>query len=191
MGDVDRSPRILNHALSIANNTPYSVDLIGYRGNSMPASIKEDKRIRMRYLSTQLVDKLKQMPKALYLLYAFLRIIINIVQLLYVLLNERYEHILIQNPPCMPLFFVCYLVKKIRGNETKIIIDWHNYGYSIMRVNGVNKFVLFIAKFYEQKFGKAIGDYNLCVSKAMSVDLTNHFMLSNVTVLYDAATKKF
>lgn len=60
-----------------------------------------------------------------------------------------------------------------------------------MRVNGVNKFLLFFAKLYEQKLGKAIGDYNLCVSKAMSVDLTNHFMLDNVTVLYDAATKKF
>ena len=40
MGDVDRSPRMINHALSIANlTTSYSVDLVGYRGNSLPQAV--------------------------------------------------------------------------------------------------------------------------------------------------------
>ena len=37
MGDVDRSPRMINHALSVANVTKtYNADLIGYKGNSLP-----------------------------------------------------------------------------------------------------------------------------------------------------------
>ena len=40
MGDLDRSPRMINHALSIANNTDYSVDLVGYKGNSLPEAIE-------------------------------------------------------------------------------------------------------------------------------------------------------
>jgi len=54
MGDVDRSPRMINHALSIASQTvDYSADLIGYRGNSLPQAVADNKRIRARYLSTK------------------------------------------------------------------------------------------------------------------------------------------
>lgn len=38
LGDLDRSPRMLNHALSLATLTDYEVDMIGYRGNSLPAT---------------------------------------------------------------------------------------------------------------------------------------------------------
>jgi beta-1,4-mannosyltransferase len=71
-----------------------------------------------------------------------------------------------------------------------LIIDWHNYGYSIMRVNNVNSLLVFLAKIYELYFGK-IADYNLCVSQAMKKDLMNKFNLKQVHVLYDKATNKF
>ena len=76
MGDVDRSPRMINHALSIANLTSYYVDLIGYQGNSLPKSVENNDKIESRYLSTKLIDQLRKLPKILYLLYAILRIII-------------------------------------------------------------------------------------------------------------------
>lgn len=76
LGDLDRSPRMLNHALSLATLTSYEVDLIGYKGNSLPSTHMNAPNIHTRYLSTKLVDKLKQMPKQLYFLYAFLRILI-------------------------------------------------------------------------------------------------------------------
>ncbi len=54
MGDVDRSPRMINHALSIANLTKtYYAHLIGYRGNSLPQAVAQNNRIRTRYLSTK------------------------------------------------------------------------------------------------------------------------------------------
>ena len=38
LGDLDRSPRMLNHALSAAQNG-HDVTLIGYQGSSLPAQI--------------------------------------------------------------------------------------------------------------------------------------------------------
>lgn len=81
-------------------------------------------------------------------------------------------------------------MKLIKCNRMKLIIDWHNYGYSILRVNNVNKALVFMGKLYEMWLGK-FGDYHLCVSKAMQKDLENKFKLKKVYPLYDKATNKF
>lgn len=69
-----------------------------------------------------------------------------------------------QNPPCIPLMMVLAFLKVTKLNQQKVIIDWHNYGYSIMRVNRVNKILVFLGKIYEKTFGRLAGDYHLCVS---------------------------
>jgi len=132
------------------------------------------------------------MPKALYLLYAVLRILFQVLQLCFVFLSEHYDYILVQNPPCIPVLFVLALLKTLRLSRSEIIIDWHNYGYSILRVNRVNKLLVALAKVYEIVFAKC-GDHHLCVSRAMQVDLVNKFKIKKSTpqVLYDKATKKF
>ena len=61
---------------------------------------------------------------------------------------------------------VLVILKATRLSRSKIIIDWHNYGSSIRRVNKVNKALVFLAKIYEMRLGKW-GDYHLCVSRAM------------------------
>jgi beta-1,4-mannosyltransferase len=106
------------------------------------------------------------MPKALYLLYAVLRIIFQVLQLSYVFLSEHYDYILVQNPPCVPILFVLYMLKVLGLNKSEIIIDWHNYGYSILRVNHVNKLLVALGKVYEMFFARC-GDHHLCVSRAM------------------------
>lgn len=173
MGDVDRSPRMINHALSVANLTKsYYADLIGYQGNSLPEAVATNPRIRTRYLSTKLLKLMQKLPKVLYLVYAVLRIILQIIQLTYIFLSEHYDYVLMQNPPCVPLLFVLVLLKALRLSRTQIIIDWHNYGYSILRVNRVNKVLVFLAKLYEVKLARW-AEHHLCVSKAMQVDLVN------------------
>ena len=102
---------------------------------------------------------------------------------------------MVQNPPCVPLLFVLALLKTLRLNRSTIIIDWHNYGYSIMRVNRVSKVLVFIGKVYEMYFGR-FGDLHLCVSHAMQIDLVNKMKVNNQNgsyplVLYDKATNKF
>ena len=44
----------------------------------------------------------------------------------------------------MPLLFIAIIVKCLK--RTKLMIDWHNYGYTIMQVNRKNKFFVWIAK---------------------------------------------
>ena len=39
MGGLDRSPRMLNHTLSLAEFTDFDIDFIGYQGSSMPAKL--------------------------------------------------------------------------------------------------------------------------------------------------------
>ena len=70
----------------------------------------------------------------------------------------------------MPVLFVLAFLKVTRLSKSQIIIDWHNYGYSILRVNHVNKWLVALAKIYEMIFSKC-GDHHLCVSRAMQIDL--------------------
>lgn len=97
-----------------------------------------------------------------------------------------------QNPPCIPLLLVLVILKVTGLSKSKLIIDWHNYGYSIMKVNRVNKALVFLGKVYEMRLGK-FADHNLCVSDAMRTNLIHFFGLkkSPPHVLYDKATKKF
>ena len=41
MGSLDRSPRMLNHTLSLAEFTNFDIDFIGYKGSSMPAKLDQ------------------------------------------------------------------------------------------------------------------------------------------------------
>jgi beta-1,4-mannosyltransferase len=91
----------------------------------------------------------------------------------------------------VPILFVLAFLKVTRLSKSQIIIDWHNYGYSILRVNHVNKWLVALAKIYEMVFSKC-GDHHLCVSRAMQIDLQYKFGIKKVPhVLYDKATRKF
>jgi beta-1,4-mannosyltransferase len=101
-----------------------------------------------------------------------------------------------QNPPCVPILFVFVvhrLVQKVfccGQVQTKLIIDWHNYGYTIMQANKVNSFSCYCAMLYEKALGK-FADQNFTVSKAFKKDLNEKFGLANesISVLYDRAVK--
>ena len=135
LGPVDRSPRMLNHAVSFATNMECSVDFIGYKGSSLPAKLQELDNLSVMYLSTP-YDMLKNLPRVFYLFYAMVRIVYQILQLLIMLSYENYGTIIVQNPPNIPIFFVLFLLKRFR--EVSVIVDWHNYGYSIMQSTGSN-----------------------------------------------------
>ena len=57
-----------------------------------------------------------------------------------------------------------------RLGGTQVIIDWHNYGFTIMQVNNVNAKLVTMARAYELWFGK-FGDWHLTVSEAMKKNL--------------------
>ena len=85
---------------------------------------------------------------------------------------------------------------------TKLIVDWHNLGYTLLEIDHRPKMIVNAYRFVEEKFGK--GDYNLTVSQSMkrtlehTVDATqpshrSRFGMSpgDVVVLYDTAPAFF
>jgi beta-1,4-mannosyltransferase len=108
---------------------------------------------------------------------------------------QPYDYILIQNPPCVPLLFICVLVRVLTCFRTRLVIDWHNYGFTIMRVNHVSNILVKVARWYELIFGR-FGDFHLTVSETMKQDLLAIIpslqpRANRVHVLYDRATSKF
>ncbi|XP_042170856.1 chitobiosyldiphosphodolichol beta-mannosyltransferase-like isoform X2 [Oncorhynchus tshawytscha] len=111
------------------------------------------------------------------------KVILQSLQLLLVLLKTDVQsHILMQNPPGLPSIVVTWLVCGLRGS--RFIIDWHNYGYTIMALShGPDHPIVRLAQWYEQLFGR-LSSHNLCVTNAMKEDLQNNWNI-RATTLYD------
>lgn len=127
---------------------------------------------------------MRDLPRFLYLVYAIGRILTQSCQLFYHLLLARrklgkFDYILVQNPPGIPLLMVTALVRFLtwlpsccrrRKAWTKVVIDWHNYGWTILQVNRANRLFVRLAKVFELTFGR-FADYHLTVSEAMKRNL--------------------
>ena len=61
-----------------------------------------------------------------------------------------------------------------RITGTKIIIDFHNYGFTILNLNVKNRVVIFFAMVYEMLFAK-LAHYHLCVCNTMKKDLKDNY----------------
>ncbi|XP_068434303.1 chitobiosyldiphosphodolichol beta-mannosyltransferase isoform X2 [Clinocottus analis] len=111
------------------------------------------------------------------------KVILQSLQLLRVLLKmETQSHILMQNPPGLPSIAVTWLVCVLRGS--RFVIDWHNYGYTVMALNlGRTHTLVRLAEWYERFFGP-LAAHHLCVTMAMKDDLQNNWGIA-ATTLYD------
>jgi len=85
----------------------------------------------------------------------------------------------------VPVLFVFTILGRITG--TKIIIDFHNYGYTILNLNVKNRLVIWLATKYERIFGR-MAHYYLCVCNSMKEDLKENWGIEATTV-YDKANK--
>lgn len=74
-----------------------------------------------------------------------------------------------QNPPSIPTFHVAMFVSWVRG--TKVLVDWHNYGHTLLRETFVLKPLVPLYRWYEKGFGRRLGDANLAVTDAMNRQL--------------------
>lgn len=68
------------------------------------------------------------------------------------------------------MLFIAITVGFLTCGKTRVIVDWHNYGFSIMQVGGSSKTFVKIAKMYETLIGK-FGWQHLTVSNAMKSNL--------------------
>ncbi|MEQ2244459.1 hypothetical protein ILYODFUR_017355, partial [Ilyodon furcidens] len=140
LGDIGRSPRMQYHALSLSKHG-YQVTFVGFLDSKPYQDVLSEEKIRIVAISE--VKGVQAGPK---LLTYVTKTIVQSVQILHVLLSmELQAHILMQNPPGLPGVAVAWVVCVLRGST--FIIDWHNYGYTIMALSlGASHPVVRLAK---------------------------------------------
>ena len=175
VGDLNRSPRMLNHCISLTESFPEinEVSLIGYNGGDIRSDISSNPKIKQYYIRQGINKLLRKLPRFLFIFVALIKIITQIISLTWILFRiPKFKFLILQNPPGIPSMLICWIMCKLRGG--KFIIDWHNYGYTILKVNNRPKFLVNLACRYEKYFGKK-SDLNFCVSQAEKRDLKKEF----------------
>nr|CAD7430381.1 unnamed protein product [Timema monikensis] len=141
---------------------------------------------RLLVLILQLVSEIEDLPRLLS--YILKTVWQSVVLLLALLCKRRSHHVLVQNPPAIPTLAICWLYCFV--SRANLIIDWHNYGYSILALNlGDRHSLVRLSHWFEGYFG-ACAHANLCVTKAMKTDLLKKWGIGAVT-LYDRPPPQF
>ncbi|XP_050822417.1 chitobiosyldiphosphodolichol beta-mannosyltransferase isoform X4 [Gopherus flavomarginatus] len=152
------------HALALARHG-HGVTLLGFLSTKPHSDILCNEKIHIVSIS-----ELKVLQVGPKIFQYITKVIAQAIQLFYTMLKvDRPSYILLQNPPGLPSIAVTWMVCLVR--RSKLIIDWHNYGYTIMSlIHGKNHPIVQIAEWYEKLFGR-LSDYNFCVTNAMKEDL--------------------
>lgn len=182
LGDLGRSPRMCNHAIEFEKQK-FNVQLVGYTESGLGKNISNNKNIEISGLKP--FPALEGLPPvvvyALKILWQFAILFTRLCQL------PKPDFICVQNPPSIPAIFVTFLVAKIRG--ARLIVDWHNYGYSMLALkHGSKHWIVQLCQRYECFLGK-LADVNLCVSETFAKNLNVHMI--KASVLYDKPTNVF
>ena len=171
VGDLSRSPRMLNHAHELAR-TGRPVSLIGLREREFaaPAGVSVEPLRPWRTLG------------AWGLAGAAIRMGLTLLQLLWVLVRRRPAAILVQNPPAFPTLLAAWMAARLV--RALFVVDWHNYGYSMLALRlGKDHRLTLLAARHEGWMARR-ASRNFCVSQGMRDDLSRRFGV-RAQVLYD------
>ncbi len=94
--------------------------------------------------------------------------------------------LLVQNPPSIPTLFVAIIICFLRN--THLIIDWHNYGWTILAgTRGASHPFVTISKYYEAFLGRWAPTASFTVTDAMARQLRNkpYNICSPIFTLHD------
>lgn len=172
LGDIGRSPRMEYHALSLLQEN-YSVEIIGYvESKPIEELTSVDSRCKIHQLAPYSMTSVSPGLKLIFkTVWQTLTLMIALVSI------KSPNFLLVQNPPGIPTLVVCYLYCALM--RSKLIIDWHNYTYTILSLGpkyGEKRYISRIAKWLENWFGRK-ADYNFCVTKAMKKDLVGNWKI--------------
>ncbi|KDQ19820.1 glycosyltransferase family 33 protein [Botryobasidium botryosum FD-172 SS1] len=191
LGDIGRSPRMMYHSESFAQNG-FETFVVGYEGAQPPRSLLSLPRVHFIYLSPPPAF-ISRLPTTLYRLFAPLKVLYQVLSVLSALLGRiphPPEYIIVQNPPSIPTLALVQLVVRLRGS--KLIIDWHNLGYSILALRlGQGSAFVRLAKRFEEKFGQKAYAH-LFVTNAMKEHLVKAWgLIGRTVVLHDRPPAHF
>lgn len=180
MGDMGRSPRMLNHAIELAQNQENAVELIGQRTSDLPLTVTGEP-IRIRTITSAYLEPLKRLPSFLYL---FIRLLVEAFLLAYhffIQIRPRYDYVLVQNPPGIPVMIILFFYSLVF--RAKIWVDVHNFGFTLYQTK--NRLILAVLKFAEITAIRLTAHRVFVVSDAMREHLQTAWGVRNATVLYD------
>jgi beta-1,4-mannosyltransferase len=183
LGDLGRSPRMLNHALALAENGA-DVCIGGYTETPVDNAVRSHPRIRL-YRLRSLPRAPQGAPRFWFLLVTALRSVCLLLESFWFLLvqTRRADTVLVQNPPTIPTLFAGWLAARMR--RSFFIVDWHNFGYTMLTTRLEPEHLMIrVAKTWERWLGRK-ADANFCVSIAMRRVLIDDFGLAAPIVLYD------
>jgi beta-1,4-mannosyltransferase len=173
LGDIGRSPRMMYHASSFARHEWETV-LLGYTDTPLIPALLETPHIYPISISSP-----PRFVMALpWIIRAPVRIayqIISIIRTVLFTLPVHPEIIMVQNPPSIPTLF---LARYLAGMcKSKLVIDWHNTGYSILAMRtGEASILVRIAKWFEMTFGRK-AHAHLFVTRALESFLSKEWSL--------------
>lgn len=153
LGDIGRSPRMQYHALSIAAKGGRAV-IVGYVDSDVHPDIQANRLISILPIPT-FPKYLQTSSRLLFLLTAPLKVLHQIWSLYYALgyKTAPAKWMLVQNPPSIPTLAVAQFLCFFR--KTRLVVDWHNFGYSILALRLGNSHPLVrISEWYEGFFSK-------------------------------------
>ncbi|KAI0344280.1 mannosyltransferase [Trametopsis cervina] len=188
LGDVGRSPRMMYHAESFATNE-FETYIIGNKGTKPIPSLLSLPRVRFLYLP----DPPKPIPGTPFIVSAPRKVVLQVFTILEALLvrvPHPPEFIVVQNPPSVPTLALVWLVGWLTGS--KVIIDWHNLGYSILALKlGPRHVLVKTSEWFEGFFGRSAYAH-LFVTQAMRDCLTEKWNLRGIkVVLHDRPPSHF
>ncbi|APA09104.1 hypothetical protein sscle_04g038740 [Sclerotinia sclerotiorum 1980 UF-70] len=191
LGDIGRSPRMQYHAMSIAKHGG-RVDLIGYQESELPSGLTDNPLITI--VPLPLPPPILRDGSVPFFLAGPCKVLWQIwtlfVALCYTTKPARW--LLVQNPPSIPTFFVAYLVCIVRN--THLIIDWHNYGWTILAgTRGSKHIFVRLYKWYEAFLGSWAPTVSFTVSRAMERQLRDspYKIKSPIFTLHDRPASIF
>lgn len=186
IGDIGHSPRICYQALSFSQHG-WQVELCGYVQESLPKIILEDSNIAVHKLP---VFEQRERQSIFFMMQKVIYQVFVISRQLWELRGSDY--LLMQNPPTIPILPLAVLY---RLTGCKLIIDWHNLGYSILQLKFKGNFYhpLVLASYLIEYFFAKFATYNLTVTEAMKDYLVRQFGLNprRCAVLYDRPASQF
>lgn len=178
LGDLGHSPRMCYHALSFSR-LGYAVNLCGYLETEPPATILDDPNVDI--IPIRVVHNTRKLP---YLLFAMVKILRQIGQLWHILGQvPGCLHIMLQNPPALPLLAILLVYIRVCSPHTKLIIDWHNLNYLILNLRYRNEknLVVRLMRLYESRLGQ-LAWCHITVTSAMKDFLVEQFGFTETAV---------
>ncbi len=188
LGDLGRSPRMQNHAVSLAS-AGHEVDLVGLEGAPLAAAVAGHPRITCHRLPDRAFRGRASGGRGRFVAASAARAIGQARRLFLLLVRRpKPDLILVQSPPAVPTLVIAWLVSRLRG--ARFVIDWHNLAHTVAAIRlGESHRAVKALRRSERRWARR-ADGHLAVSQALAGWLSAHFGIT-ATVVYDRPAAAF